>query len=129
VIGGTFRPDRHGALALVAAGAPSSCMPGRETHQKETRRLLRGLSRPTREAGQALLVEFTGWGTADLVVLRLLLEELDRGAQCRAHIQTECLVLPGTRGVARPHPRIRMERQSRALAAALIRQLNLGGVK
>jgi hypothetical protein len=79
--------------------------------------------------GATLLEEFEGWSTADLTVLRLLLETLDRAAECRKLLADEGLMLKGKRGVSRLHPLIRAERQSAALAAALFKQLGLGGLK
>jgi hypothetical protein len=123
VLAGTYRPGRHGSLAVLPPPA------GRDANDQQIRRLLRGLSGSSRNVGRTLLDEFTGWTTPDLAVLRLLLEELDRGAACRRAIEAEGMVLRGKRGVARPHPLLRAERQSRALAASLFKQLGHGGVK
>lgn len=132
-IEGTHRRDRHGNLAI--APPPSSRPPAHpDLDEHGVRRLLKGLSRASRGLGRSLLAEFAGWSTADLAVLRLLLEHMDRAAECRKLIAAEGLMVsliarPGQRATARPHPLIRAERQAGALAAALLKSLNLGGAR
>lgn len=148
---GTYRADRHGdrgALALVSS-SPSVA----PRHDREARRLIRGLSRGSQRLGRALLAEYEGWATADLVLLRLTLEALDRAEACRKVIAADGLMPAGKRadssgspeeggsaasattnernrgGHGKPHPLLRVERQAMTFAAHALARLNLEGGK
>jgi P27 family predicted phage terminase small subunit len=85
------------------------------------------LSPPSSALWRALLSDYEGWGKADLVLLELALRAHDQAAQCQRRIAREGITLRGKRGSVRAHPLLRVERQAVASAAAIFRQLNLGG--
>jgi phage terminase small subunit len=61
----------------------------------------------------------------ELELLRLACEALDRAEQARVMLADEGLTSRGRYGQVLPHPLIAVERDSRAAAARLFKQLNL----
>lgn len=129
VLEGTHRRDRHGDRGGNLAMLPVQTSAAAGPESREARRLLRGLSRPSRTLGRTLLEQFEGWSPADLAVLRLLLSALDRAAACRELIDAEGLMPRRKHGGPRPHPLLRAERQAATFAVNAFKQLNLGGLK
>lgn len=70
---------------------------------------------------ERLVNDFAGWGHADLVLLGVALEQLDRKDECRRRITAEGIITG-----ARPHPLLRVERDASAAVLAIFRHLGLG---
>lgn len=115
---GTFRPSRHGALALVTPAPIVGDAPPAPPAS---------LSRAARNTWRAIVNEFDGWDAAGLTLLVLALEAQVRAEQCRRRIRREGLLITGRRGAQRLHPLLRVERQSADFAARALGQLGLGG--
>jgi P27 family predicted phage terminase small subunit len=117
ILEGTYRGDRHGPLALVAdpARVPAGGCPAPPP----------GLGGDSRALWNQLMAEYDGWSAADLMLLQLGLEQLDRTSACRSRIAQEGILVRGPRGGLKPHPLLRVERDAGATVLAVFRQLGL----
>lgn len=116
---GSYRPDRHGALALVPE--PGSVAPTADRHPAPP-----GLSAESQALWEATLDAFEGWTPLELSLFLLALEQLDLARQCRERIDAEGIVLGEKRGSRKAHPLLKVERGATMSVLALFRQLNLG---
>lgn len=72
-----------------------------------------------------MLDKYDGWTPPDLSLLQLGLETLDRRGQCRERITAEGIVHTTPRGGMKPHPLLRVERDTTMAVLAIFRQLGL----
>jgi P27 family predicted phage terminase small subunit len=116
---GTYRPERHGALALPLVNSGSELSTTAEAPAS--------LSLERRADWHNYLKAYEGWTVAELVLLKLALEAQDRAEQCRRRIKREGLTLRGRRGRVQAHPLLRVEKAAVAVMLDAFKQLGLGG--
>jgi len=68
------------------------------------------------------MLDYAGWSSADLVLLQLALEAIDRAQACRRRVLRDGLLVAGKRG-NQVHPLLRAERQAAQFAASILTRL------
>lgn len=122
---GTYRASRHAEASGAVVTAPNVASWRRPDPPESPR----GLSARARRLWENLWRENDGWTAADLTVLEESLRALDRADSYRRRIDRDGVMLTGPRGGQRAHPLLRIELMARQQAAALFRQLGVGGAR
>ena len=73
---------------------------------------------------KAAHAEFS-FSPAELAIVRMICEAIDRGDQAREVLDREGLTIEGREGGLRPHPCVAIERDARTTFGRLLQRLNL----
>jgi P27 family predicted phage terminase small subunit len=103
-------------------------LPKRRSRRSKGPRAPQHLSKAQRELWREV-VERYELATHHLRVLRLACEALDRCEEARRAVERDGIVYHDRFGQPREHPMLKVERDSRASAGKLIRELALDGVQ